>query len=86
MGCVSNHDIPLLQSLHCVLVSVAKVLPSYLEVFIMDICDYFSQSSKRIKYLTLIQDVTKTENHKITKLAQTHSLVITWEYNQSRIS
>ncbi|XP_047739955.1 uncharacterized protein LOC125178996 [Hyalella azteca] len=67
MGCVC-HSFALCAS-HAV-----KMLPSYLESFLKNITFYFSRSSKRNRDFTLIQEVTKTETHKIPKLAQTRWL------------
>lgn len=67
MGCVC-HSFALCAS-HAV-----KMLPPYLESFLKNITFYFSRSSKRNRDFTLIQEVTKTETHKIPKLAQTRWL------------
>ena len=67
IGCVC-HSIALCAS-HAV-----KVLPSYLETFLKNITSYFSQSSKRLRQFMLVNEATRSSNHKLPKLAQTRWL------------
>jgi len=49
-------------------------LPSWLEVFVKNVCFYFSRSSKRNHEFQLIQDVVQVQQHKVLKLCETRWL------------
>ncbi|KAJ8023368.1 SCAN domain-containing protein 3 [Holothuria leucospilota] len=49
-------------------------LPSWLEGFLKDVCNYFARSSKRQNDFRAIQDMLDQENHKMLKLSQTRWL------------
>lgn len=67
MGCVC-HSFALCAN------HASKLLPSWLEALVKDICCYFSRSSKRKHQFSLIQDVVKAPQYNILKLCQTRWL------------
>ncbi|BFZ21019.1 hypothetical protein BsWGS_24058 [Bradybaena similaris] len=52
----------------------SKSLPSWLEMFLKNVCCYFTRSSKRLHSFQLIQDFVKVPDHRMIKLAQTRWL------------
>jgi hypothetical protein len=51
-------------------------LPSWLESFVMDVCLYFSRSSKRSRAFDMIQDVVAVKKHRMLKPSD--AMAFTW--------
>lgn len=75
MGCVC-HSFNLCSSAAC------KMLPSSVEEFCRDVCNYFSHSSNRLKDLKKCQMFAKIEPHKMLKLSQTRWLSLQMVVNR----
>lgn len=54
--------------------AASKHLPSWVEIFIKNLCLYFSFRSKRNDQFQLLQDVVKAQKHKVLKLCETRWL------------